>query len=64
MYNRSFMYDYLTCLQIHYDDINTNRYLHLENSLFHLGSTFCLKVKRDMAMPCFVFNLLIASQLL
>ena len=26
LYNRSLMYDYLTCLQIHYDDTNTNRY--------------------------------------
>ena len=31
--DRSLMYDYLTCLQVHYDNNDTNRYLHLGYSL-------------------------------
>ena len=36
LYNRNSMYDYLTRLQVHYDNNTTNRYLHLEYSLFVL----------------------------
>ena len=64
LYNRSLRYDYLTCLQIQYDDINISLFfyflyllfqsLHLEISLIHLYSAFSLKVKYDIAMPGFI----------
>ena len=67
LYNRSSMYDYLTRLQVHYDNNTTNRY-----PISSFGFTisfvvcFCLKVKCEIryGYALFYFNLLIASQLL
>ena len=67
LYNRNSMYDYLTRLQVHYDNNTTNRYIS-SFGIFTISFVvcFCLKVKCEIryGYALFCFNLLIASQLL